>query len=91
MNINLLREFLFTYTWGNESYQAEVQEQFGYYTMDEYIGELEEIGMTVLSASQYTEKGYVKHLEDLVEIETKDGEKFPMQAIISTVFIVAVK
>ena len=59
--------------------------------LDEFISELEKIGMTVLSASQYTEQGYVKYLEELVEIETKDGEKFPMQAIISTAFIVAAK
>lgn len=91
VNMNYLREFLFTYTWGNESYQAEVQEQFGYYTIDEFISELKKIGMTVLSASQYTEQGYVKYLKDLVEIETKDGEKFPVQAIISTAFIVAAK
>ena len=91
VNLNYLREFLFTYTWGSESYQAEVQEQFGYYTMDEYVDELEEIGMKVLSASQYTEPGYIKHLEELVEINTTDDESLSIEEIISTIFIVAAK
>ena len=34
---NFAREFLYTYTWGQESYAHEVQEQFGYFMLNEEI------------------------------------------------------
>ncbi|MBO4775235.1 MAG: methyltransferase domain-containing protein, partial [Lachnospiraceae bacterium] len=35
-DINFIREFMYTYTWGSESYAHEVKEQFGYFTLSEY-------------------------------------------------------
>ncbi|CAM4465335.1 class I SAM-dependent methyltransferase [Paenibacillus tarimensis] len=36
MKVNDAMEFLYTYTWGEESYIHEVQEQFGYFTPAQY-------------------------------------------------------
>ena len=42
MLINDAMEFLYTYTWGEDSYPLEVQEQFGYFTLEEYISFIKE-------------------------------------------------
>ena len=34
--VNDAMEFLYTYTWGEEAYPHEVQEQFGYFTPSEF-------------------------------------------------------
>ena len=36
-DINYGREFLYTYTWGVQSFPHEVQECFGYYLIDDFI------------------------------------------------------
>ena len=37
MLVNDAMEFLYTYTWGEQSYPLEVNEQFGYFTLSEYV------------------------------------------------------
>ena len=72
-DINLLREFACTYTWGPESYAVEVKEQFGYFTITQFKKELTSMGFKVnnkLSRS-YLEPGYPEHLKD--EIEFPEG------------------
>jgi 2-polyprenyl-3-methyl-5-hydroxy-6-metoxy-1,4-benzoquinol methylase len=66
-DINYIREFLFTYTWGAESYSHEVQEQFGYFTKSEYESFLRSIGLTLIRHDVYLEKGYEEHLAPLVD------------------------
>ena len=66
---NFIREFLYTYTWGQESYSHEVQEQFGYFTIDEYREYLEDLGMKVIRADAFLEPGYPEHLRPLVTLE----------------------
>lgn len=74
-DINYMREFLYTYTWGNESYAHEVNEQFGYFTLDEYKKFFESIGAKIIVAKEFLEKGYEDHLSPLVEFQ--DGKWFP--------------
>ena len=85
-NLDLLREFLYTLTWGDESYSQEVQEDFGYFTYKEYINYLEAIGLKITYSAKYTEQGYIDHLKDKVELVDFDWSDTP-----STVFIVAEK
>lgn len=71
---NFMREFLYTYTWGKESYSHEVQEQFGYWTIREFIEFFKSLGATVICAKEFLEEGYVTHLSPLVDL---NGSKFP--------------
>lgn len=70
MRINDCMEFLYTYTWGEEAYPHEVQEQFGYLTPSEYevliketLGEDAEI----LVNQHYLQKGYTHALDSKIE------------------------
>jgi SAM-dependent methyltransferase len=67
-DVNFMREFLFTYTWGKNSYAHEVQEQFGYWTLKEAVKFLESCGMSVKKANAFLEPGYTEHLSPLVDI-----------------------
>lgn len=74
-NINFIREFLYTYTWGKASYPHEVQEQFGYFTLREYVEFLESLGAEIIKAEEFLEPGYKEHLSPLVELyDTHDNE-----------------
>ena len=74
MDINLAREFMYTYTWGQESYAHEVQEQFGYFTLREIVKFTEEeLGMKVIKAREFLEPGYKKHLFPEMELQHLDG------------------
>ena len=65
---DFIREFLYTYTWGQESYSHEVQEQFGYFTIEEYREFLESLGAKVIRADDFLEPGYPEHLRSLVTL-----------------------
>ena len=61
-------EFLYTYTWGEESYAMEVQEQFGYYTPSEYIEMLQKAGnCKVIECKHYLQEGYEENLLKKIE------------------------
>ena len=66
---NFIREFLYTYTWGQESYSHEVQEQFGYFTIDEYKDFFRSLGARIIRADSFLEPGYPEHLRPLVSLE----------------------
>lgn len=70
-DINFIREFLYTYTWGEESYALEVNEQFGYFTKREYEECMKKLGMDIIFSEEYLESGYEIHLSPLVEMGTK--------------------
>lgn len=72
-DVNFMREFLYTYTWGNESYSHEVQEQFGYFTLEEYKAFFEEIGAKIIEAREFLEPGYEEHLSKLVSLSDKES------------------
>lgn len=74
-DINLIREFLFTYTWGNESYAHEVQEQFGYFTLDEYKEYFKNLGATIIYAEELLEPGYPDNLNKYLTLfDNNDNE-----------------
>ena len=62
--INDAMEFLYTYTWGEESYPLEVQEQFGYFTLEEYISFIKENlpNSKIIESKSYLQKGYEENL-----------------------------
>ena len=67
-DINFIREFLYTYTWGTEAYSSEVNEQFGYFTLEDYADFLRSLGMELLTAEAYLEPGYPDNLNPLVRL-----------------------
>lgn len=67
-DINFMREFLFTYTWGTESYSHEVQEQFGYFTLKEFKEFFCFLGANVIEAREFLENGYFEHLSQTVAL-----------------------
>lgn len=81
-NINLIREMLYTITWGPMSYPQEVQEQFGYLTFREYIQMLEELGYTIYAADEFLEPGYPEHLNSKVELLDFEWSHIPSNCII---------
>ena len=66
-DVNLIREFLYTYTWGRESFAHEVREQFGYFTLKQYIKLITDItGMEIVHAEEFFDHGYYEHLKDRI-------------------------
>ena len=70
MLINDAMEFLYTYTWGEESYPLEVQEQFGYFTLEEYINFIKENlpNSKIIESKSYLQKGYEENLLPKINI-----------------------
>ncbi len=77
-DVNYIREFLYTYTWGAESYAHEVQEQFGYLTLKELCACLEDLGMQIRKACQFLEPGYADHLLPKIRLTDCKGEVLPL-------------
>ena len=71
---NFAREFLYTYTWGQESYAHEVQEQFGYFTIDEYRDFFKSLDANIIRCDAFLEPGYVEHLSPKVKLSV---DRFP--------------
>ena len=74
MLINDAMEFLYTYTWGEESYPLEVQEQFGYFTLDEYINFIKENlpNGKIIESKSYLQKGYEENLLPKINFYDED-------------------
>lgn len=82
-NINLMREFLYTYTWGNESYACEINEQFGYFTLSDYVDFFtQQLGCKIVNAEEYLEPGYPEHLDPLVHLVDFEWSEIPSNCII---------
>lgn len=65
MKINDAMEFLYTYTWGEESYAHEINEQFGYFTPNEYRNFVKDIlgdKINIIYSNNYLQEGYTKNL-----------------------------
>lgn len=70
MPINDAMEFLYTYTWGEDSYSHEIEEQFGYFTPNGYINFLKETlgdDFKIVKCEHYLQEGYSEHLLDKIE------------------------
>lgn len=76
MDENDAMEFLYTYTWGEESYPLEVQEQFGYYTPTQYVEMIKKIGdCKVVECKHFLQEGYEEHLFEKIEFYDTFWEK----------------
>lgn len=62
-----LMEFVFTYTWGPESFEREVQEFYGVFTLEDYKNFAQEQGFKPIEFYAYKQGGYEKHLNNKVK------------------------
>ena len=81
-NINLIREMLYTITWGPMSYPQEVKEQFGYFTLEEFKGVLNSVGFGIIESSEFTEPGYPEHLNSKVDLIDFTWDDIPSNCIV---------
>lgn len=92
MPINDAMEFLYTYTWGKESYPHEVKEQFGYFTPNEYVNFVTkcfEGNLKIIKQSHFLQDGYEEHL--LKKISFFDEHYHPTSLPDSTFILVVEK
>lgn len=76
MPMNDAMEFLYTYTWGDEHYEREVQEQYGVFTPREYINFVRRnLGMELITYNHYLQEGYNYYLSKKVELYDSEGRK----------------
>ena len=70
MKENDAMEFLYTYTWGKESYALEVQEQFGYFSLNGYKDFIYKNlkNSKILVATEFLQDGYSEHLLNKISI-----------------------
>ncbi|MCD1261497.1 class I SAM-dependent methyltransferase [Paenibacillus athensensis] len=74
--INDAMEFLYTYTWGEEAYVHEVQEQFGYFTPSEYAAFIRHtLGgeARLVEAKHFLQAGYTEALAPKIELLDDSG------------------
>ncbi|MVP01922.1 class I SAM-dependent methyltransferase [Paenibacillus lutrae] len=81
MPVNDAMEFLYTYTWGEEAYVHEVQEQFGYFTPSEYeafirqtLGEEAQI----IESRHFLQEGYTEALAGKIVFTDEQGSEVPL-------------
>ncbi|WP_314586038.1 class I SAM-dependent methyltransferase [Paenibacillus terrigena] len=89
MAVNDAMEFLYTYTWGEEAYIHEVQEQFGYFTLPDYMEFIQAtLGAeaNILTSQAYLQAGYSEALQDKIQMMDLAGREVPLPD--STCFIV---
>ena len=81
MLVNDAMEFLYTYTWGEDSYPLEVQEQFGYLTPTQYKELITNNlpNSKILICEAFLQDGYEENLMDKISIydETMNIVKLP--------------
>lgn len=76
MPVNDALEFLYTYTWGEEAFAHEVNEQFAYFTpmgyMD-FIWKTFGSRMKFVYMDHYLQKGYTDNLSEKIDFEDLEG------------------
>ncbi|OXM85568.1 class I SAM-dependent methyltransferase [Paenibacillus rigui] len=90
--INDAMEFLFTYTWGEQAYVHEVQEQFGYFTPTEFHSFIQETlgaDAQIIESRHYLQDGYTEALSS--RIDFMDDRSNPASLPDSTCFLVIEK
>lgn len=75
MLVNDAMEFLYTYTWGENSYSLEVKEQFGYLTPSEYLNLIKDnlSSYKVIYSKAFLQNGYEENLLNKISIYDEDG------------------
>jgi SAM-dependent methyltransferase len=61
-----IMEFAFTYTWGPGSFEREVMEFYGLFTLEDYANFVSDHGFVCTHKHAYTQPGYRNHLEGKV-------------------------
>ncbi|MDX5853132.1 class I SAM-dependent methyltransferase [Bacillus cereus group sp. BfR-BA-01363] len=92
MPVNDAMEFLYTYTWGEDSFAHEVQEQFGIFTPNEYKEFVSSIfgdKVKIIKAVNYLQEGYTIHLKEKIDFEDESGNAVALPD--STFFMVLEK
>ncbi|NHN30555.1 class I SAM-dependent methyltransferase [Paenibacillus agricola] len=77
MPINDAMEFLYTYTWGEEAYVHEVQEQFGYFTPSEFTSFINQVlgsQALILENRHFLQEGYTEALSLKVKLRNERQE-----------------
>jgi Methylase involved in ubiquinone/menaquinone biosynthesis len=76
MLVNDAMEFLYTYTWGENSFALEVKEQFGYFTPTEYRTLIEENldGAKIVFLEAFLQTGYEENLLNKISIYDEDNK-----------------
>jgi len=90
MKVNDVMEFLYTYTWGKDSYAHEIQEQFGYFTPTEYLGFFKENfkgKLKVVEFKHFLQEGYEENLMNKINFYDEQGN--PARLPDSTCILVA--
>ncbi|MGW9127468.1 class I SAM-dependent methyltransferase [Paenibacillus chitinolyticus] len=81
MPVNDAMEFLYTYTWGEEAYVHEVQEQFGYFTSSGYadfIGKVLGPEAVIVEFRHFLQEGYTEALAGKVVFMDEKGAPVPL-------------
>lgn len=65
-----LMEFAFTYVWGENSFEREVQEFYGVHDRNNYRQFVERRGFKMVHYEDYIQQGYVDHLQGKVEFHS---------------------
>ncbi|WP_217561624.1 class I SAM-dependent methyltransferase [Paenibacillus sp. GbtcB18] len=81
MPVNDAMEFLYTYTWGEEAYVHEVQEQFGYFTPSGYadfIGKVLGPEAVIVEFRHFLQEGYTDALAGKVVFMDEKGSPVPL-------------
>ena len=91
MLVNDAMEFLYTYTWGPNSYALEVHEQFGYYTPNEYVEMIKDNlpNCKIIECNSFLQPGYEENL--LTKISIYDDKMNVVKLPNSTCIIVIEK
>lgn len=91
MLVNDAMEFLYTYTWGPNSYALEVHEQFGYYTPNEYVEMIKDNlpNCRIIECNSFLQPGYEENL--LTKISIYDDKMNVVKLPNSTCIIVIEK
>ena len=79
-----LKEFLCTYTWGEESYSREINERFGILSKEEWISIVEESGYKIETIIESKEE-YEKYLSKKILIYDERGNKYNYPFITVTI------
>jgi SAM-dependent methyltransferase len=74
--VNDAMEFLYTYTWGIESYPREIQEQFGYFTPTEFVKCINDNlkNPSIVEFRHFLQEGYEEHLLKKINLLDEKGE-----------------
>lgn len=76
MKVNDAMEFLYTYTWGSDSYAHEVNEQFGYFTptgFTDFFKQHFDGRFQIIELKHFLQEGYEENLLQKIKFMDTDG------------------